>query len=679
MKVRIEGIDCPNCARALEGEMNKLPSVESAKIEFVKSTLIFKGKGDDEKAFEEIVKLTKKLEPDAKITKPGSKNEGKKIDKKLMLDIALIVAGIALGLVVFFVKMPVWTMWTLYVVAALMLGYKTYYKALTQIFRGVVNENLLVTISVAGASIVGEHMEGLMVIALYSIGKVFESLAVNRARRSIESLVKMQPEYACLLTENGEEKVEPSAVKVGSKIIVRAGEKVPLDGVIVKGATSVDMQSRTGGSVPVSLKEGEEILSGAIVLDGVIEIETTKVYDESTIKKIMNLIENASQNKSKTETFISKITKWYTFGIVVLAILVWGVVWAVTKNIDTAVYRGLIFLVISCPCAFAISVPLAYFSGLGNASKKGILIKGSNYLDACAKLDNVVFDKTGTLTTGQFSIDRVEVEEESITEEKLVELAAIGEQYSLHPLAKAIVSAANNKLPKATMVKEKAGEGVSFKYIGKNYFVGRKDKSLKSTAVEVYEEEKRLGIIYLSDTIKHSAKNACALLKNMGVRTIMLSGDNEESVKDVSKKLEIDEAHAKLLPQEKYQFIEQMKADKKRVGYVGDGINDAPSLVLSNVGISMGVNGSPASVEASDVVLVDDDPSKVATAIKISKFTRKIVLENIILSAAIKIIFLSLGSFGVTGMISAVFADVGVTLLAILNSMRALKYSPKNK
>ena len=257
MKVRIEGIDCPNCARALEGEMNKLPSVESAKIEFVKSTLIFKGKGDDEKAFEEIVKLTKKLEPDAKITKPGSKNEGKKIDKKLMLDIALIVAGIALGLVVFFVKMPVWTMWTLYVVAALMLGYKTYYKALTQIFRGVVNENLLVTISVAGASIVGEHMEGLMVIALYSIGKVFESLAVNRARRSIESLVKMQPEYACLLTENGEEKVEPSAVKVGSKIIVRAGEKVPLDGVIVKGATSVDMQSLTGESVPVSLKEGE--------------------------------------------------------------------------------------------------------------------------------------------------------------------------------------------------------------------------------------------------------------------------------------------------------------------------------------------------------------------------------------------------------------------------------------
>ncbi len=438
MIVKIEGLDCPNCARALEGELNKLPSVKSAKIDFVKSRLIFESNDcADEHTLEEITKLTKKLEPDVKIiSKSGNKD--KKGRLKFIFDLVALFLGIAIGFVIFFVPMPVWAFWTLYVVAILLLGYKTYYKAVTQIFRGTVNENLLLTISVIGASIVGEHMEGLMVIALYSIGKIFESLAVNRSRKSIESLVKMQPEFAVVVTENGEERVMPKEVKLGSTIIVRAGEKVALDGVIISGASSVDMQSLTGESVPVSLKEGNEVLSGSIVLDGVLQIKTTKEYDESTIKKILNLIENASQNKSKTETFISKITKWYTLGIVVLAVLVWGIVWAVTKNIDTAVYRGLIFLVISCPCAFAISVPLTYFSGLGNASKRGILIKGSNYLDACAKLDTMVFDKTGTLTSGQFSINEIKSE---IREEELIFLASIGEQYSIHPLAKAIVSA----------------------------------------------------------------------------------------------------------------------------------------------------------------------------------------------------------------------------------------------
>ncbi len=720
MQLQIEGLDCPNCAKALEGELNKLSGINEVKIDFIKSSLSYsldEGK-DENEAILQISKLTKKLEPQAKIIIPASQKalknqkisnnsaskskdtqnlaiiqnqnndqnqENLKLHKNFaktnpmfVVDLLCLCLGICLGLVVFFANLPIWAFWTIYAVAALLLGWKTYYKALTQLFRGVINENLLITISVVGASIVSQHMEGLMVIALYSIGKIFESLAVNRSRKSIEGLVKMQPEYANLISENGkEEKVAPSEVKIGATIIIRAGEKVPLDGIITKGQTNVDMASLTGESVPVALKEGDQILSGAVVLDGVVEVQTTKEYDQSTIKKIMNLIENASQNKSKTQTFISKITKWYTLGIVALAITVFGIVFAVTQNANLAVYRGLIFLVISCPCAFAISVPLSYFSGLGNASSKGVLIKGSNYLDACSRLDTVIFDKTGTLTTGNFSIDNIQIQEgTNLTADQILTLAAIGEQYSLHPLAKAITSAAQQPLPKAEKVKELAGKGVSFVYKNNNYFVGRGQEQ-KNTNVDVYQNDIKLASIFLTDTIKQTSASACQTLKNMGIKTIMLSGDNEEAVNKVSQSLNLDESFSKLLPEEKYQYIEKAKLAKSKIGYVGDGINDAPSLVLADVGISMGINGSPASVEASDIVLVDDDPQKVATAIKISKFTRRIVLENIILSAAIKIIFLALGSFGVTGMLSAVFADVGVTLLAILNSMRALKYSPK--
>lgn len=673
MKVRLEGLDCPNCARALENEINKLPNVKHAKIEFIKNSLQFECNPnvDENQTLNDIIKLTKQLEPEARIitNKTNTKNKG------LVLDLILLSLGITLAVVLIFVSMPKWLFWLLYITSALLLGYKTYIKAIKQLFKGVVNENLLITISVIGASFVSQHLEGIMVIALYSVGKIFENLAVNRSRKSIESLVKMQPEYATLATENGEQKVEPSVVEIGSKIIVKAGEKVPIDGVIYKGTSAIDMQSLTGESVPLNKQEGDEILSGAVVLNGSLEIVTTKAYSNSTIKKITNLIETANENKSKTETFISKITKWYTLGVVVLALLVWGIVWAVTKNFNTAIYRGLIFLVISCPCAFAISVPLAYFSGLGNASKNGILIKGSNYLDACAKVNCVVFDKTGTLTTGQFSIDNI-VTYNNRKEEEILFLASIGEQNSIHPLAKAIVTSYNNKLPKAQEVKEVAGEGVYFSYKNVNYFVGRKNKQLKTTAVELYEKNTLLGVIYLNDTIKHTAQSACSVLNKQGINTVMLSGDNEESVKNVCANLGIKNYYASLLPEEKYNWIKSNKTNKD-IAYVGDGINDAPSLVLANVGISMGVNGSPASIEASDIVLVDDNPEKVAMAIKISKYTRKIVLENIGFSAFIKVLFLSLGAFGVTGMLSAVFADVGVTLLAILNSMRALKFKPK--
>ncbi len=671
-QVKIEGLDCPNCARNLASEINKIDGVQNADINFVKSTLSFES-DNIEKALEEIVSLTKELEPQAKIVDKQKEQRNKLF---LICDISFLFLGIALGFILFFVKMPLALYWSLYVVSALLLGWKTYLKAIRLLFRRIINENLLITISVIGATFVSEHMEGLMVIALYSIGKIFESLAVNRSRKSIEQLARMQPEYANLLVGGEEVRVSPEEVSVGNKIVVKPGEKVPLDGKIVKGSASLNLQSLTGESVPVLKKKGDEILSGSIVLDGELVISVSSAYEDSTISKIMNLVENASENKSKTETFISKITRWYTLGVVVLAVLVWGIVWAVSRNFNDAIYRGLIFLVVSCPCAFAISVPLSYFSGLGNASKNGILIKGSNFLDACAGIDMVAFDKTGTLTTGEFKIEKITALKGK-TEDEVLFLSAIGEKTSIHPLAKAIVSACQKRIPKAKEAKEIIGKGVAFEYKNKKYFVGRKSKELKNTAVELYENDVKVGQIDLVDTIKDSAVVACQSLKQIGVKTVLLSGDNQESVQSVAKNLGLDEAYSKLLPQDKFDFIEKAKAEKRHVGYVGDGINDAPSLTLANVGFSMGINGSPASIEASDVVLVDDNPSKIYTSIKISRFTRKIVWENIILSAIVKVVFLSLGAAGITGMLSAVFADVGVTVLAILNSIRALHYKAK--
>lgn len=677
--VKISGLDCANCAKVLEGELNKIEEVKTAQVNFVKSEISFEAE-DVDLALKKIIKCTKKVEPEAKI----EANSVKKSESKLMfwLSLGIFAVGLLFGIfaLVFEKKLPIWAFWTMFVVSALLMGYKTYYKAVVLLFKGVVNENLLVTISVVGATIVGEHMEGLMVVALYTVGKILESLAVNKSRKSIAELTNLTPEYANLINGDEIEVVSPKDVEVGSILLVKAGERIPVDAKVVEGSCFLDVQSLTGESVPVKVKEGDTVLSGAIVLDGVLKIETTVEYENSTASRIMELIENASEKKSKTETFISKMTKWYTLGVIAFALLVWGIVWAVTKNLDDAVYRGLIFLVVSCPCAFAISVPLTYFSGIGNASKKGILIKGSNYLDACAKMNIVAFDKTGTLTTGQFSIEKINVLDDKLTEKDVIFLASIGEQYSLHPLAKSILSANEKKLPKAKNVNEKAGEGVYFDYKDKNYFVGRKNKTSSKTLVELFEGKKKLAEFVLTDTIKTTSVSACKALSQMSVKTVMLSGDGKEAVEIVAKKVGVQEFESELLPEDKFHWIENAKKDKKNfVGYVGDGINDAPSLMLADVGISMGINGSAASIEASDIVLVDDAPNKVPLAIKLSKFTRKIVWENILLSAGIKLVFLILGAVGVTGMLEAVIADVGVTVLAVLNSIRALKYTPKNK
>lgn len=674
MKIKIEGLDCPNCAKTLENHINKIDGVYNAKINFLKSYIEFQS-NDNEKAINDIIEITKKIEPEAKIVTNKTKV---KFNKKWLLELLILSIGIIVGVCCFVIDLPTMAYWTLLIVSVLILGYKTFYKAIQLIFKGVINENLLITISVFGAIAIGEHIEGQMVIALYSIGKILESFALNKSKKSIEELTNFKPEYATLLKGDEEIRVFPSEVNINDIIIVKPGERVPVDGIVVEGKASLDLQSLTGESLPTTVDVDNEILSGAIVLDGVLKIKATKKYEESTVNTIINLIETATEKKSKTETFISKIMKWYTFGVIILAVSVWAVIWSITKNFDLALYRGLIFLVVSCPCAFAISVPLSYFCGLGNASKNGILIKGSNYLDACAKLNLIAFDKTGTLTTGNFEITKIESFTKNYNEEDIIYIASIGEQYSLHPLAISITNANAKTLEKALDVKEIAGQGVYYTYKNKPYFVGKKSEHINKTVVELFEDNLKIGQITLKDSVKQNSKNTCEILKLLNIKSVMLSGDNKETVEDVANEIGIDEAYYKLLPQDKFEWI-KLNKDNYKIGYVGDGLNDAPSLTLADVGFSMGLKGISASIEASDIVISNDNPAKIPQAIKISKQTRKIVWENIILSAVVKITFLTLGACGVTGMLSAVIADVGVTLIAILNSLRALMYKHKYK
>ncbi len=671
---KINGLDCPNCAKMLETKIGELKSIDSCEIDFLKSTLALDCKNPDA-TISEVILLAKKVEPEAEIV---VEKENKKSKKNLVLDIALLFIGLCVGLVDILAPLPTWLTWVLFGVSAILMGYKTFYKAYQLLLKKTINENFLVTVSVIGAGLVGERMDALMVILLYSIGKILESLALDKSRKSIEELTNLKPEKVTRLNGEEEEIVTPNDIKLNDIIIVKPGEKVAIDGVVIEGTASLDVQSLTGESLPQTVRKGVEILSGSIVLDSVLKIKATSIYENSTVHKILDLIENASDKKSKTETVISKMSKWYTLGVVALAFVVWGIIWAITKNINTAIYRGLIFLVVSCPCAFAISVPLAYFSGIGNASKKGILIKGSNYLDATASLSTIAFDKTGTITTGEFKITKINNLSKDKTDEEIVYLSALGEQYSLHPIAKAIVKANEKKLQHIKDVREESGKGVYYNYKDNSYFIGRKTTKNDSTSVELYENDKKIAEILLEDEIKETAKTACLELKNMNIKTIMLSGDNDKIVQRVAEEVGIDKAYSKCLPQDKFNYIEKEKENSK-IGYVGDGINDAPALTLSDVGFSMGLNGSSASIEASDIVLANDNPLKIVESIKISRFTKKIVWQNIILSAGIKIIFLTLGALGITGMLSAVIADVGVTLVAILNSLRALKYDIKKK
>ncbi len=599
----IIGLDCANCALTLEKYLQKVKGVNNANINFSTNKLYLDIDDTDSRStLKEINKTIKVVNPDVKISEEHNHNENIAVS-----DIILYVVGIIMGLIVIFVPMNIYLYWILLISSLLLLGYKTYRKAVIQLIHFRLDENTLILISIVGACALGESMEALMVIALYSFGKMLESKAVNFSRKSISALVNNQPEYAVVLRGEKEVKVKPEDVQINDIIIVKTGEKVPVDAQVLEGKCHIDKRHLTGESIPVAVKENDEIISGSIVLDGVLKLIATSQYKDSTVSKILNLVSDASNKKSKTETFISKFSSYYTIGVICLSILVWGITWAVLGNLSTAVYRGLIFLVVACPCAFAISVPLSYFSGIGRCSKQGILIKGSNFLDECSKLNTIFFDKTGTLTTGNFVVENVETYSK-VNEKDLLEIAVAGEQNSLHPIAIAICKFYGKKSKlKIANYHEIVGKGIEFEIKKDKYFVGRSLNSKGFTQVDVLKNDKHIGSIYLQDEVKNNSAKSIERLKSLGVKTMMLTGDSKTIAKKVSNELRLDGYEAELLPEDKYKILENEKGkDKHSIGFVGDGINDAAAMKASDIGISVDTAADIAK-ESADIVLLEKD------------------------------------------------------------------------
>ena len=580
-------------------------------------------------------------------------------------------------------------LFVIYLVPYLVIGYDIVYKAARNISHGqVFDENFLMMIATFGAFGVGEYSEAVAVMLFYQVGELFQGYAVGKSRQSISDMMDICPEYANIEEDGVLKQVDPDDVEVGSIIVVKPGERIPLDGIVVEGESLIDTAALTGESVPRSAKAGDEIISGCVNGSGTLKVKTTKEFDDSTVAKILELVENASSKKAKVENFITRFAKYYTpvvtIGAVILAILpplIIGGGWA------EWIQRACIFLVISCPCALVISVPLGFFGGIGAASKIGVLVKGSNYLEAVAEMTTIVFDKTGTLTKGEFKVTDVITENGS--KEELIELAALGEGYSNHPIANSIREAYGKELDlnRVTNTEEIAGHGIKAVIDGKTVLLGN-EKLMKSESI-FYTSCKSMGtVVYvacngvfegavvISDTIKDGAKEAIRDMKQVGVRhTVMLTGDRREAAETVAQTLGIDEVHAELLPGGKVEQVEALlKAEKQkeRLAFVGDGINDAPVLTRADIGIAMGSMGSDAAIEAADIVLMDDDVTKIASVVRIARKTLRIVKQNIVFALAIKALVLILGALGMANMWGAVFADVGVSVIAILNSMRTL-------
>ena len=601
----------------------------------------------------------------------------------------IVASGVMLGLVLFLPLSEMVRM-CLCLAAYLIIGADVIYEAVESIFhKELFDEHFLMAIATVGALAIGEYPEAVAVMFFYQIGELFSDIAVERSRASISSLMDIRPDYANLEDSAGTvRKVSPSDVLPGSIIMVKPGEKIPIDGVVISGESSLDTAALTGESMPRDVSEGAEVLSGSLNMTGLIRIKTTSSFGESTVSKILDLVENAQTGKAKTEKFITRFARVYTPSVVAGAVLL-----AVLPPLFTGgdwpiwLHRALIFLVISCPCALVISIPLTFFAGIGGASRKGILVKGSNYMEVLSKVRTMVFDKTGTLTKGRFSVSEISAVDSD--EAGLLEKAALAESFSSHPVAVSLRSAYGKPLDESRVsdVKDYSGEGICATVDGQGIYAGN-EKLMRRIGVEpvpvskigtvvyVATEGKFLGYIVVSDTLKPTAAEAMRLLKAAGVqKTVMLTGDRADVAKEVAGELALDEYHAGLLPADKVERVKALKeADGQAVlAFVGDGVNDAPVLKLADIGIAMGGVGSDAAIEAADVVLMDDDPVKIALGIKIAKKTLRIVVQNIVFAIGIKLLFLLLGALGVANMWEAVFADVGVTVITILNSLRAMR------
>lgn len=696
---RLLNVHCASCADALEQKLNEIEGVKLARVNFITKILTLEV---DNKNGEEIVKnvlqSVTKFDHMIKIEDPRKDISAKEKKEKLAKIILISLSCVFLLTAVLLDKLNVSFVGALicYIIAYLCVGYEVLWASAVNIVHGkIFDENFLMSVATIGAFVISKFSEAVAVMLLYQIGEFFQAMAIKKSKNAINSLLDIKAKVANLVTEDGEIQVELSKVPVGGIIRVKAGENVPLDGVVTFGVSSVDTSALTGESALVTVGVGDEILSGSINGEGVLLVKVTKSEQDSTVSKIIDMVEKATTQKAQTETFISKFAKYYTPIVCLIAVLLVFVpcIFVGFSQFSTYLYRGLVFLVVSCPCALVISVPLSFFAGIGACARNGILVKGSNFLEALNKVDTIIFDKTGTLTQGVFEIDTIYTYGEQ-TKEDVLEYVAYAESYSNHRIAKSIVEkyCENNTINSAWIedVSEHAGLGVSAKIFMAPVLVGSKQLLLnkgvkvneiesKNTAIYLAISGEHVGTITLKDKIKPDAKSAISWLKDIGIKQIaMFTGDNEFVAKSVAQELNLDKFYFNMLPQDKVEKLKEIKENTKGIAFVGDGINDAPVLATVDVGVAMGGVGSDIAVEASDVVLMTDEPSKMQSAILISRNTHKIVMQNVVFALAVKLAVLVFGALGLAGMWLAIFADVGVSLLAVLNSLRALK-APKSR
>lgn len=702
----IKGLECPQCAAKIEHNLNALDEIKAATVDVLGKKIVI----NPNKKFssEDITKLVQKevdrVEEGVTVLMPNSaieedeeieetKENFKSIRNRFILGAIILAAAIFVPKNLFVPRL------ILFLISYFTVGYDVLFKAVKNIKKGqIFDENFLMAIATLGAFAIKEFPEAVSVMLFYQIGEMFQDLAVGKSRKSITSLMNIRPDYANLKIEGEIKKVLPKEVKLGDIIVIKPGEKVALDGKIINGSSTFDTSALTGEAIPRTFEIGDEILSGFINTTNLVEIEVTKSFENSTISKILDLVQNASSKKSKTENFITKFARFYTPAVVIIALLIaiLPMIFVKDAQFSTWLYRALIFLVVSCPCALVVSIPLGFFGGIGGASKNGILIKGANYLEALNNLETVVFDKTGTLTKGKFKVSEINVQNSKYTKDDLLKYAAIAESFSNHPIAQSIVleyEKNNKKLEKTDSsefeFEEIAGHGVKVKYENNEILAGNlkllkkenveaAEKDAVGTVVYVAKDGKYLGNLIIADEIKEDAKKTIEELNNLGIKNVvMLTGDNRKIGENVASKLNISKVFTDLLPLGKVEKMEEFLKNKSTNGkvlFVGDGINDAPVLARADIGVAMGGVGSDAAIEAADMIIMNDEPSKIVTALKIAKKTKKIVWQNIIFALGVKIIILVMGALGFATMWEAVFGDVGVALIAILNATRALTY-----
>ena len=674
-KYRLNNLDCANCANKIEERLKKENNLSDVVVNFSSLTLSFMS--NDDIKIEDISNIVTKIEPEVVVTKIDEEvKENKKNYNLIRLIIGVIIA--LLGLYVNFNNEIINKI--LIISSYVILLYRTFKVAFKMLIKShTINENALITISAIGAYFVDKQMEGLMVIILYEIGKILEEKAVNNSRNSIKDLMNIKQDFANKVVGDKTKVINVEDVKINDILIIKKGEKIPVDGIVIEGETKLNLFSLTGESDLVNKKENDEVLSGSINEGKVIKIKATKLFNDSTVSKILSLIEDATDKKSKTETFVAKMAKYYTPIVLIISVITF-ICFILFTDLTTyeSIYRALVFLVISCPCAIAISVPLSYFTGIGVSSKNGILVKGSNYLDLLSRVNKIVFDKTGTLTSGAFKVTSFNLLDSSYSEDYILKLYALGENLSNHPIAKSIMNYVNIDVnEKVKNHKEIEGLGVSYTYddkkikIGNNKMFDIKDDGSLNIYLSI--DDKIVSSLTINDGIKEGVENTLNELSKKSIETYMFTGDSKENALSISEKLNIDKVYYELLPTEKYEKLEELLNDKDVVAFIGDGINDAPSLKRADIGISMGSIGSSSAIEASDIVIMDDDISKINKAISISNKVKRIIKENLVFSIGVKILILVLSAIGIANMWQAVFADVGVTIISILNTLRIMK------